>query len=69
MGREEEEEEIMADKWVTVNGKHVQVKDGKLSLKSKSKTAKTDGKKKVEITKQKIDETNKFKQKEKKVKK
>ena len=53
------------EKWVTVNGRHVQVKDGKLSMSSKSKTVKTDGKtKKVEITKQKIDEVNKFKQKE-----
>ena len=54
------------EKWVTVNGRHVQVKDGKLALNNKKSNTKTT---KKEGYKSKIDESNKFKQKEVKAKK
>ncbi len=59
----------MADKWVTVNGRHVQVKDGKLSINSKSKTVKKSDNSDNKITKHKgykskVDQTNNFSQKE-----
>lgn len=57
----------MSEKWVTVNGRHVQVKDGKLDLKNKKSTTTKTTKK--EGYKSKIDESNKFKQKEVKAKK
>ena len=53
------------EKWVTVNGRHVQVKDGKLSLNSKSSTAKkSDSTTKHKGYKSKLDQTNNFSQKE-----